>query len=307
MKTAKLLTSVLISLSCCLLAKERVPGTQVELDVPDGFVKATQFPGFMLMDSGSSIMVTSIPGPFAETTKGFTKEGLAPRGIKLISKEEHKVGGASGFLFHLSQRGRGMEFKKWLLVFGDASKTTLVTATFPVNVEDELSDVLKKSVLSTEWDTEVKVDFFEGLTFRVKESGSLKIANKVGNNLMLSVDGVIPLKNKSDPIVVVGASMSEDLKIPDVKLFSHRRLTKTKGLKNLEVLEEKGVKIDGLDGYFISAKGDGAEGIRYVEQCILVNDDGYYIFVAMAEAGQREKLKNDFRSILYSFKLQKLK
>jgi hypothetical protein len=271
MKIAKLVTLFMISISWSLLAKERVAGTEVNIEAPEGFEKATQFPGYLMKATSSSIMVTAISGgPFTEITKGFNKEGLASKGMKLISKEDLKVGDAQAVLIHASQKAYGVDFLKWMLVFGDKSETVMVVASFPKEFEGKLSDILKKSVLSAERDDTVKLDFFEGVTFRVKESGAFKIANKLGNNLILTVDAVFPQKDKTAPLVIVGSSVSQDWKIPNAKLFCNKRLLQNEGMTNFKIIEEKGVKIDGLDGYLIYATASSADGVRYVEQCLVL-------------------------------------
>ena len=305
MKITKLVTLLMISISWFLHAKERVAGTKIKIEAPEDFVKAAQFPGYMMKATGSSIMVTTLPGPFSEVTKGFNKEGFVRQNMKLISKEKQLVGEAQGLLIHASQNARGTSFLKWMLVFGNESETTLVVATFPERFKDELSEKLKKSVLTTEWDRAIKVDFFEGITFRVKESGSLKIANKMGNSLFLSKDGKFPQKNEGEPLVIVGSSITEDWEIPNMKLFSKRRLLHTKGLTVPKILEEKSVKIDGLDGYLIYAKGKGVDGDLYIEQCLLFTEDGYYIFQALVGNDKKDKYVKDFRIILNSFKEKK--
>ena len=58
-----------------------------------------------------------------------------------------------------------------MLCFGNEAESVLVVATYPKESEKDLSDKLRKSILSAKWDDASEVDFFEGLTFRVKESG----------------------------------------------------------------------------------------------------------------------------------------
>jgi len=303
----KIFTAILLSsLSWSLHAKERVQGTKVTIDPPSGFVEAVQFPGYMMESTGSSIMVTPIPGgPFSEVSKGFTPSGLATQGMKLIKKEKTKVGTAEGILIHASQNAYGTDFLKWMLAFGDSTETTLIVATFPKQFEEQLSENLKKSVLSVDWQKSMKLDFFDGFTFRVSESGSLKFANKMGNNVFLTENGVFPQEEAGAPLVIVGASITQDWQIPSEKrLFSNQRLKQTQVFGSPEVIDEKGIKIDGLDGYLIYAEGidnDTGEAV-YVEQCLLFTSDGYYIFQALVGSDQRKEFKSNFREIMESFK-----
>ena len=285
MKINTLIILLLISISWNLHGKERVPGTRVTIEPPAGFTKATQFPGYMMESTGSSIMVTPVPGgTFSEVSKGFTHSGLATQGMKLIKKQETKVGSADGVLIHASQGAHGMEFLKWMLAFGDNTETTLVVATFPKQFAELLSDKLKSSILSTEWQKSMNLDFFEGFTFRVSESGSIKFANKMGNNVFLTENGVFPQKEEGAPLVIVRASISQDWKIPTEKRkFSNQRLRQTKVLLSPTVIEERNIEIDGLDGFLIYAEGVDKEsgGDMYIEQCLLFTSDGYYIFQAL--------------------------
>ncbi len=62
-----------------------VPGTSVSLPPPAGFIPADRFPGFMKESTGSSIMVSEIPGPYAEVTAGFSdKRQMQARGMTLL-------------------------------------------------------------------------------------------------------------------------------------------------------------------------------------------------------------------------------
>lgn len=306
MKALQIISIILVSLVCNIDAKERVLGTPIAIDPPTDFEKAKQFPGYVMKSNGSSVMVTTIPGPFSEVSKGFTAEGLATKKMKLISKEDYNVGTNKGLLIHVSQKARGSEYLKWISVFGNEAGSAFVVASFPKDLEEELSTDLKKSVLSAEWLESIELDIYEGLTFRVSEFGPFKMVKKMGNMVVLAPGDIFPPENPSDPVVIVGSSISEDWKIQsDIKNFSHLRLKQNKELKALNVIEESEIVIGGLDGYLICAKGPSKkdDGELYIEQCIMFTDDGYYIFQALAEYEKKDQFKDDFRKILQSFKV----
>ena len=68
------------------LAAERIPGTQVTLAAPEHFMASADFAGYANEQTGASLMVTEIPGPYAEVMKGMTAEGMIacrdPLGIR---------------------------------------------------------------------------------------------------------------------------------------------------------------------------------------------------------------------------------
>ena len=301
----KILITLFTFFYCCsIYAAERVPGTKVSIEPPTEFVMAKQFPGFMMKSTGSSIMITEIPGPFTEVSKGFTKTGLATRGMTLIEKKEVKVASGNAVLLHVSQSAQGIQFLKWMLGFGNKKQSVLIVATFPKQFERDLSDKLKKAILSAEWNAEAKVDFFEGLTFRVKESGDLNVANKMGNNIFLTRNGVFPLKVKGDPLVIVGSSITQSWSVPgNKKVFAMNRLAQTEILLSPKMMSGKTTKIDGLNAYLIEAEGkhkDTGE-MLYIMQCLLFTSDGYYIFQGIVNSTDKEKYHSVFISILNSF------
>jgi len=287
-------------------ARERISGSKVSLVVPKGFEKASQFPGFMLEAKKASIAVTGVPSaPFSEFSKAFTVSALESKGMKLLSKEALKMEAAEGVLLHVGQKAYGGEFLKWMLIFGDESGVEMIVATFPKEHKEELSEVLKKSVLSVRWQKEGEVDVFEGLGFRVSESETLKIANKMGNNLILTENGVFPVKEKGAATVVFGTAMTKGMEIvKNKKEFANLRLKQTALMSSLINIEEKPVKIGGLESYLIRARGvrrDGA-GEIYIEQCVMFTKDGYHLFQAMVKSEKADRFKEDFKKILYSFK-----
>ncbi|MEH6814795.1 MAG: hypothetical protein V7677_19850, partial [Motiliproteus sp.] len=250
-----LLTFMLVSLNGHLLAKERVPGTKILIDPPKEFIATSQFPGFMMESTGSSIMVNRIPGgPYSVVVKGFSPMGLANRGMQFRSREEVSINGTEAVLLQVSQNAYGTEFLKWMLVLGDAQETVLVVASFPLELEQQLAEILKAALLSVSWDKSLKLNLFEGLTFTVAESGSLQFANKIGNNLFLTENGVFPVKDRGTAMVIVGSSLSQGWQVPtDIQTFSLQRLRQTRVLSAAKVISERAVNIDELEGYLIQA------------------------------------------------------
>ena len=60
------------------------PETGLALPQPEGFDKADSFYGFQQPSTGASVMLTVIPGPFSEVTKGFDKTNLTTKGMPRV-------------------------------------------------------------------------------------------------------------------------------------------------------------------------------------------------------------------------------
>ena len=299
------ITLALLTLCVTLHAAERVPGTKVSIDAPAGFESTTQYPGFAMESTGASIIVTEAPAPYLELLKGMTPEAMAPRGMELLEKSEVKIAPGKAHLLRIRQAANGVTFLKWMLVFGHEKESVFVLAAVPEEFDKELGETMKKALLTTTWEPEAEIDFYEGLTFRVKESGDLKIATKVGNMIMMTRGGLKVQTDPRAPMLLVGPSISEDWTVPGDKAdYARERLVKTEILANAKLTSEKTVKFDGLSGYLMEAEAtDRKSGIPlYAMQCMLFTDDGYYVLQAFVDAEEKPKYSKVFLTILKSFK-----
>jgi len=286
-------------------AAERVAGTKVSLTPPAGFTKATQFPGFIKEEISTSIMVTEIPGPFSELARGFTTASMASKGMKLLTKSEVKIASGTAVLCHLSQQAYGQEFMKWMLAWGSEQEGVLVVATCPKTVQAEWSEPLKQALLSCTWDQASKINFFEGLTFRISEQDDLKIANKIGNSLILSRQGAFPQKNPRDPVVVVGASITQGWNFQgNREEFAKERLLSSKNFRYTKFLKTEKITINELEGQIIEAEAQDIKSgnQRFILHAIIFSPDGYYIFQGLADIKEKGRYALIFRRILESFK-----
>jgi hypothetical protein len=102
-----------------------VRGSKISLIKPDGFTDSGTFPGFQQEDSGASIVVTEIPGPYSKVTSGFNTATLKTRGITLVSKENIQIDRYQGLLLQVNQSLDARLFSKWITVFGDEQETVI--------------------------------------------------------------------------------------------------------------------------------------------------------------------------------------
>lgn len=287
-------------------SQTQIKGTHVMLTAPSGFVVADRFPGFMSEETGSSLMVSELPAPFEEVTKDFNASGFKKQGMTLLTKEDLLLEAQKGFLISASQSARGIDFLKWMAVFGDEKTTCIITASFPKEAEADLSDVLKKAVLSARVTTGT-IDPLDAMTFRVSPMNDMKIAKVFGNGILLSKGGVFPAKGIETPIMVAGASASKGLSIPDKKAFSEARLQKTSTLKDVRPRTTEPVAIDELDGFeSVADATDAATGTAAIAyQVILFDADGYYSIQGIASEQEGKTQLPTFKQIARTFRKSK--
>ena len=256
-----------------------VRGTHIRLTPPAGFVAADRFMGFLSEETGASIMISELPASLDEVTRGFTADGFKKQGMTQLSQEKTHFGAHPGLLWSAAQMADGVDYLKWLAVFGDDKTTYLVVATFPKEAHAELSEVLKKVVMDARVSTE-KVDPIDGLNFRVSEVEDMKIAKVIGNSILLSKGGVFPAKSTEIPIFVAAPSTSVGLRIPDKKVFAEARLQQIATLKEVHVKTTEPIKVAGLDGFESTAEAlhEATATKMLVYQAVLFEADSYYVF-----------------------------
>jgi len=285
----------------------RIPGTRVSLVPPTGFKPAPEFSGFKQESNGSSIIVTEFPGPFSEVSSGFLNPSeLAKRGMTLLNKQEINVNSQSGLLLHVKQNAFGTEYRKWLLIFGDAKESVLVVATFPLELEGDLSEKMKASVQTAKWDRGRVIVPTEGLSFTFTEKGEIKLAKRIANSLIYTKSGVFPSPAVDDPLFVIGQALSK-VDVADKEQFAKSRLSQTATVSDIQIEQLSQVTVDNLNGYEIVAKGNDRESgnSMLIYQLVLFEDESYYIMQGLVSSKQGPTYLPVFKEMATSFRKKK--
>ena len=275
--------------------------TGVKLLRPDGFDDAENFHGFQQSSTQSSVMVVLIPGPFSETTRGFTAEQMKARGMTLASKGNVEINGNSGVLLSVTQAAYGTQFAKWIVAFGNDKETKIITATFPVAHEDKLSAQLKSVVLGARLDVAASPTPRADVGFTIAASNKLKLTRGIGKMLMYTKNGVIPAKSPEDPRFIAAPSLSK-VPIQDKRQFSVHRLFQTAHTKISSVTETNAITIDGLDGYELVADAEDADSGTplVVYQVILFDDRSYLLIQGLVGAKVSAEYLPEFKAMAHS-------
>jgi hypothetical protein len=250
-------------------------------------------------------MVTEMPAPYDKATAGFNADGLASRGMKLVSKLDTKVGQFPAMLLEVTQSAYGTDYHKWMLVFGDSTKTVIVTGTAPAEIPGA-ADALKKSVLSTTYAESAAVpSMVADLPFTISGTKDLKLANRIQNMLIFTSTGKIADPTAKDPsLFIVGQALS-DVTITDKVAFARKRLQQVEGVTNVEVISEGDRKLSGLPAREITASGvDKKGGKLFILQTIVYAPKGYFILQGLTDLDKRAAREPEFRELANSFKLK---
>jgi hypothetical protein len=287
-------------------ARVSFPEVGLTLPQPIGFQKATLFYGFEQSATSSSILLSVIPGPYAEVTKGFDKKGLATKNISLLSRQNIKIAQQPGVLLHLSQLVNGQTFLKWVVVFGDAQKTTLVTANFLKKNSGKLSEPLKRAVLAVSPTTVVssgastlpfRVTGVEGLVFVQKVAGFGKIA-------AFTKDGNIPNVSPADPFFLVTPSLNAQL-VSDKKGLATKRLYSYPKVDITTIKSMNEISIDNIPGWELVADAQDQSSkiaVKIYQVMLFPEEGGYVLMTGIVGDKQSELYLSKFRAIALSYK-----
>lgn len=285
-------------------APSSIPGTAVRLWPPDGFVPADRFSGFMNESNGSSIIVTEIPGPYSEVTAGFrdTKK-LHAQGMTLLDHSSVKVDGRGAMLLDAEQVAYGTLFRKWILAIDRPGGTTLIIASFP-KAEAEQGETLKAAILAATFGE--RSDPAEALAFVVTPVVPFEVAEIIGQSMILSPNGLFPVKDENIPMLVLGLSVSEGVIPADRKAFAERRVTQFASVKSITVDHTDPITVGPLTGYATTAKGIGERAATplTIYQVLLFDPSGYCVIQGTTPTAQKDTYLPIFEQVARSFRMK---
>jgi hypothetical protein len=248
-----------------------------------------------------------MPAPYSEVIKGFTKEALDARGMRLRSNREISFNGRAGVLLQLWLEGQSDPVLSWMAAIGNEKETVLVNASFPERMKAQVSSAMEKSALSVQWDAEAKIDPLASLSFSFDEDSALKFAGRVSNAVVLTKDGVLTNGVITDPIFVIGSSFPR-MSIPDIKQFKQFALdllTEEDRVFGIVIKKQSDVTIAGLPGSEIIAEArwkDLPDAQVVIYQVLLLDGKDYFIMQGFAPREEQEKYLAIFNRIAKSFR-----
>jgi hypothetical protein len=285
-----------------------VEGTEITIESPTFLKAASNFLGYIEDKYWTSIMIHEVPKSITEVMLGLTKEEFVSRGVTLLSTDNVYLGDDEAKLLKLKQIAHGLEFTKWLVVFGNKTNSVMVTASFQTALTEDVSEKLKNTILTVRWDRSTNTDFLNGLSFRIGETKSLKIAARVEDGLVLTSDGNPRITQNKTPysfVVTVKPKHYETFNIHDYIENTRKLLIQTERFSQFKILNHKQTKIKNLNVVTIQANAFDTmyETWRFIHYSLLFNNDKYYVIQSVADSKEREIIEKEFDLLLASFEL----
>ena len=278
-----------------------IHGTKISLIPPDGFIKATNFLGLEQNQSGSTIMVLDIPGPFSEISKGLTKEGFLSQGVEVKSIEHLTLNNLPAIFVTGEQNAHRNIYIKYVLCFGTENETIIINGATPNN-QKEIANAVKTSILTSFYEADKKINPFEVVDYSIDLTKSkLQFAKSASNSLIFTTDGIIPTKSTDKTTLIIAKSFSKT-EIEDRKLFCLNRLKQLPvEITKIETTTE--MSLDGISGYEIIALGKDTKTNLDEKMCqvVLFTDNLYYIFYGSTNEDFDNNIK-EIKNVIRTFK-----
>jgi hypothetical protein len=294
----------LLALFVSSISAKQIEGTSVNIDPPEGYIESDRFAGFMNEPMASSIVISELPAPYNQAIKGFSDERLMKeKGMTQLQKSHVTINGYNGVLFHIEQPAYGLLFKKWILAVEYDKKTLLIVASYPETAEEQ-ELILKQAILKLKLSD--ASDPLDTLGFSIIPKPPFEIANTVAKQLVLSPGGQFPIKNERDPFMVIGLSLTDEMPVPNKKLFAEERIKQVKTVENVTIKESVPVKIGELSGYetVAAAKKSESDLLLTIYQVILFDESGYSIIQGLLPESDENNYLPIIRDISNTFKMK---
>lgn len=278
----------------------------MSLIVPRGFEVASEFPGIIRRDASASVHVVELSVSADDVRSGLRESQLAAQGIELLRSEKVSASIRGATLLHVSLASQGVEFRKWILAGGTATRSVLLTAAVPAVLEGELRSVLLDTLLTARWESAGDEARRKPGDFSVAASPRLEIAEGRSADLVTLVRsheresiGV------GDPYMIV--SRCEDrVSASELPLLSMTKLAGSSSVGGIMIEEESETRIDGLPAYEIVASGlSPGRGRVVIYQAYVSNRNHCFSLRGTVSEELRDPYVDEFRAVAKSLSVER--
>jgi hypothetical protein len=133
-----------------------IPGSRLNMKLPQGFVPNPEGYGYINKNSGATITITQERTAYDSTLRlfnsGFDSTGTDTHGSQIESRWGLVINNESAELVTLRTNGEAGERTEGRIFIGDSIRTYVVTASVPSKKGEELPKELREALLSVVYD-----------------------------------------------------------------------------------------------------------------------------------------------------------
>jgi len=166
--------------------------SKIDLLLPEGFNLVSDYKGAEKDNGTANIKEEELNKPVAEFIKGYSKQKFADNNIAVTDSQHLKINGLNAWLFHGYTITGEKPYVKWILITGNDSESIFLAGNILKANDKELSEPVKKSLLSIIYYPERKVKPAPKISFAFDNNTGLKAAGERMAALVYTDDGAMP-------------------------------------------------------------------------------------------------------------------
>lgn len=279
-----------------------VPGAQIGMEPPTGFVPSQRFAGFEHPRSGATIVVTELPREaFGKMRGSMTDTALKAQHITVDKRETVTVDGANGLLLHGKQAAGGLTAEKWILVVGYPTVTGLVTyQVAEMAVDRSPAEEVRKALLSTVFRPPVSLaEQISDLTFTIGTIDGFRVERIMpGNTAILVADGI---QSADTPQTIFVASAAAAGAPPEALRdeFARKAIAGFGLVSEVTVEASAPIELGGDPGIELTAHAVDRRTSQPVAlvQWMRFREGGYLRYLGIAPANERDRVFGWFHKL----------
>jgi len=276
-------------------------GLRVGLEPAAGLKPARGFPGFADTERRAVVTIFDMPaGAYDQIARSaFAMPG---QGFTDVRQEAFPFAGGLGFLIDGHIRKDGTDWHIWFLlaqpVAGEVRDlTTLVRVEVPTPAREVYSDAVVRDMLASVTFRPEPVEERLGLLpFKLTDLAGFRVSKVLNNGAVILTDG--PSDNLADQsYAVVSIAPGAPNNADDYARFA-RNLLANAPVGDLAVTSGDGMRINGLPGFEIRARGSGPHGVPLtLVQWLRFGTSGFIRVVGIAPQDEWDRMFNRFRAV----------
>jgi hypothetical protein len=264
------------------------PNSRVGMAPPPGMAVSRNFSGFESRENGAAAIIAVLPAAaFPDIEKSASPEALKKQGMSLESREDlaHPLGKA--LLLSGWQQIDDQRLRKWILVVPASDLTALISFQLPEAALATYPDATIRAALMTVSvrPTVPADEQLSHLPFRLGELAGFKIGGVIAGRAVMLTDGASPQPGKAlDTHIMVAVAPGGPAQAAERGRFAHDVFATTPNLKDVRIETSENLRIGGMQGHQIMAKGrDEATGAEVtIVQWLRFGSGGYLHLIGVA-------------------------
>lgn len=227
--------------------------------------------------------------PYSDLLKEFNEENLKKADIELKMRNEFLWNGSSAMLMKIFQKKGSGLVGKWTLIVDRGEESWMINGLYPAK-DQRRGEAVLNTIKSAYWEIEKKYPPFEIPQGNVDVHGTaLKLAGLLDGAVVYTKDGFLPTKKEDGSLFVV-SRLSNAFVTPDKQQgFAKEKLQMIEKGEKVDVISEKEVMIDGLNGIEIVGYTAGEEK-KLIYQTMLFDGKNSHVMVGIARSDMPENL-----------------